>query len=499
MLSDKSQHRSGLVLSSDTRALAAGPGRTLAARLIAIFFSTAFLLVIAASGVLYWGTVTALKSADDQVVDKRAETVMDILRAKELNEGLLAHEINEDNQGPRQIFMRVVSPETSIAIETEGMSTVLAPSDFPDATTMPIHFPSRSTIRLSDGRTYRASSTRVPVTALPNLPPAILQVATDTSLDKDSLELFQKILALVVGAALPLSAFCAWYIVNRELKPLQKITSAAQAIDGATLDKRIALAGMPDELHELASHFNSMLARLETTWLDLKHYADTIAHEMRTPLHRMRLDCEIALNKSGSPAETQDVLNSMVDECEHLTRLLQGLLFLARADSKQASLAKQRFSMTEQIATLYEYFEAEAAELGIAFKAECAAELTLDADRSLVQQAAANLLSNAFAHTPKGGEVRLEAERRERAVYIRVSDTGEGIAAVHHERLFDRFYRARNGTGARGERLGLGLSITKRIVELHGGTISLTSAPGLGTCVSLIFPQPGAALEDAAA
>jgi len=479
--------------------LAAGPERTLAARLILTFFSTAFLLVIAASSILYWGTITALQSADDQVVDKRAETVMDILRAKELNDGLLAHEINEDNQGPRQIFMRVVSPNASIAIETEGMSAVLAPSDFPDAAKAPIHSPSRSTIKLADGRTYRASSTRVPVTALPDLPPAILQVATDTSLDKDSLDLFQKILALVVGAALPLSALCAWYVVSRGLKPLQKITSAAQAIDGASLDKRIALAGMPAELHELASHFNSMLARLETTWLDLKNYADTIAHELRTPLNRMRLDCEIALNKAGSPAQTHDVLNSMVDECERLTRLLQGLLFLARADSKQASLSKERFSVTEHIATLHDYFEAEAAEAGVTFRAACASGLTLDADRSLVQQAVANILANAIAHTPKGGEVKLEAERRQGAVLIRVSDTGEGIAAEHHERLFDRFYRVANGTGVRTERLGLGLSITKRIVELHGGTISLTSAPGLGTCVTLVFPEPGAVRHDVAA
>ncbi len=477
-----------LINAGEAAANTGPPGRSLASELTIAFFATASLLAIAASAILYWATIATLQDADDQVVDKRAGTVIKILQAKELNDGLLAHEVNEDNQGPRQIFMRVISNHAPIRLETERMTGLLAPDSFPDAKTSERLVPVRATIE-SNGKNYRAASYRVPMAALSG-EDAILQVATDTTLDKDSLSLFKRILIAVIGLALPLSALLSWYVVNRSLRPLARIATAAQQMDGGKLDQRLALNGLPAELHELGGHFNSMLGRLESAWSDLRHYADMIAHEMRTPLNRMRLDCEVALDNARSVHEFRAVMSASVTECERMTKLLQGLLFLARVESKQASLAKTRLELKRHLSTLHEFFEVDAAEKGISLTVSQVPELFIDGDPQLLQQAIGNLISNAIAHTPAGGQVSVEAERRGTWVAITVKDTGEGIFSEEQPHIFDRFYRASRSAASKkpSEGLGLGLSIAKGIVELHGGLISLESEQGRGTKVEIRLP-----------
>lgn len=490
MLSGRRPPGAGLISSSAMPALQSPAGASLLHRLIFIFFSTSLLLVITAGGILYLATLDALRSADDQVVDKRGAAIVEILHSAELNEGLLAHEINDDNQGPRQIFMRVVSDYEPIVIETEGMGKLIKTSDFPDAALSQPLVPVRKTIVLQDGKTYRGASFKVDVKFKGGPATAILQVATDTTLDEHGLAAFRRILFLVLGAAIPSCAILAWYIVKRGLKPLDRITAAAQSIDGSSLDQRLMPAGLPAELHDLALQFNSMLGRLEETWLDLKHYADTIAHELRTPLNRMRLECELAINEAKSETEIRDVLANTAGECERLTRLLRGLLFLSRADSKQATIAPVDLTLDNEIVTIANYFETNAESAGLTLDVRCAPGITVHADRELLQQAVSNLITNSIAHTPPGGRITLSTERTGSDAVIRVEDTGEGIPPEHHARLFDRFYRASaDDRAARaGQRLGLGLSIVKSIVELHGGRISFDSAPGRGTRVTLALP-----------
>lgn len=469
----------------DERPAALQPATPLSLRLIVIFFSAAFLLVLAASSILYEGTLSALQGADDQVVDKRAATISALLDERELNEGMLAHEVNDDNQGPRQIFIRVVTPAKQAAVETEGMGASLPPATFP--VPGPQGEVARSTQVNRKGEMYRMSSRKVRIAGLPAMPEAVIQVATDTSLDQNALVHFRRILLSVIGAALPLCALVAWLIVRRELFPLARISAATRAIDASSIGQRLEFHRLPAELHDLAVQFNAMLARIEVAWKDLEHYGDTIAHEMRTPLNRMRLNCEIALDKPQSTDDLREVIAANLVECERLTRLLNGLLFLARADSHHAAPAAARIAPAEHIHTVHEFFKADAAERDIALIENCRAVPAINADRDLFKQALANLVSNALAHTPKGGTVTLGCEVKDQQVLIHVSDTGSGIAAADRNRIFDRFYRASPSRSDEG--LGLGLAITKSIATLHGGQISFESAVGKGTTFTLAFPR----------
>ena len=212
MLFAKGPLPADLVGTKDLTALQTLPGMSLSRRLILIFFSAALLLVVTASAILYWATLNALRSADDQVVDKRASVIIEILRSDDLNEGLLAHEINEDNQGPRQIFMRVVSAYEPIVIETEGMEKLIQASEFPDAASSPPLEPVRKTLTTADGKTYRGASVKVDFKAKGAPITAFLQVATDTTLDDAGLAVFRRILVAVLGAAIPVCAFFAWVV-----------------------------------------------------------------------------------------------------------------------------------------------------------------------------------------------------------------------------------------------------------------------------------------------
>ena len=170
------------------------------------------------------------------------------------------------------------------------MTERLPTSLFPDVTKAPLKVPQHKTLVNASGATYESLAVRVPVTAKPGPDEAIIQVATDTSLDKESMMLFRRVLFYMLNAAVPLCALVASWLVRRELAPLSRISKAAATIDGESLDTRLALNGLPTELHTLAMQFNHMLARLEATCDGLKQYADNIAHELRTPINRMRLD-----------------------------------------------------------------------------------------------------------------------------------------------------------------------------------------------------------------
>ena len=206
------------------------------------------------------------------------------------------------------------------------MSSVLPSSLFPDVTAAPFGEMHRLSILSPSGENYRALSVRVPVAGGEAPGSAILQVATDTTLDGEGLAWFRSLLFGVLGAALPLSALASWKLVTRELKPLDRITQAAQAVDSASMDKRLELGGLPRELHDLGLQFNSMLDRLEQSCTELKNYADTIAHEMRTPLNRMRLQSEIAIHDATTPDELRTVVTGNIEECERLCRLSAGVV-----------------------------------------------------------------------------------------------------------------------------------------------------------------------------
>lgn len=234
---------------------------------------------------------------------------------------------------------------------------------------------------------------------------------------------------------------------------------------------------------------NAMLLELEAANEGLQQYADNVAHELRNPINKMLLASEVALSRTRSTEEYQEALVSIVEESQRLSGIVGSLLFLARARRTRVELERQEVDLASEIGVIRAYFETAAAEAGLRLSTHLVSGVSLNVDRTLFQRAVSNLLANAIAHTPRGGEVAIVLTLYDERVVIEVADNGEGVPAEAQARVFDRFYRVDAARTSTSGRIGLGLPIAMSIMELHGGSIVLRSTPGQGTVVALSFPR----------
>jgi signal transduction histidine kinase len=234
---------------------------------------------------------------------------------------------------------------------------------------------------------------------------------------------------------------------------------------------------------------NALLQELEGANEGLQQYADNVAHELRSPVNKMLLASEVALSRPRTTEEYQDTLVSIVEEGQRLSSIVGSLLFLARTRRTRQDIERHQIDVGAELDLICAYFDTTAQEAGLRLSAQCPKGAVLDVDRTLFQRAVSNLVANSIAHTPPGGGVSIDAYLAAESLVIEVTDTGEGVSEEDQARVFDRFYRADKARISTSGRLGLGLPIAKSIMDLHGGAITLRSALGRGTVVSLTFPS----------
>jgi two-component system heavy metal sensor histidine kinase CusS len=344
------------------------------------------------------------------------------------------------------------------------------------------------------GKSYRIVSARMEMGG-PNSPTRVLQVALDRSYEEGILARFRWSMLAILAFALLGCAAVGYAIARQGLRPIQEITAAARRVRSTTLSERIEPSHFPAELSVLAATFNDMLDRLEESFQRLSQFSADIAHELRTPLNNLRGEAEVALARERTPAEYREVLASCLEEGARLSRMVDSLLFLARAENAATPIAREPLDLANELETVREYYEAAANETGIQLSVSSSPGLVTHLDRTLFQRAVGNLLANALAHTPRGGKISLTAHRDNGQVRVEVVDDGAGIAAEHLPRVLDRFYRADQARSGASGRVGLGLAIVKSIASLHRGSVSISSGVGQGTRVTLLFPTEDSAAD----
>jgi two-component system heavy metal sensor histidine kinase CusS len=315
----------------------------------------------------------------------------------------------------------------------------------------------------------------------------IYEVSYDRTRELELLGRYRHYMAFVLTPALAASAVAGIVIARRGLRPVGEIAATARRIGPERLDERIMAEGLPAELSDLARTFNVMLDRLQDSFGRLERFSGDIAHELRTPVHAIRNVAEVALSTSRTREDDREALSACLDSAERLARLIERLLFLARADDPRTVLELETFDLASELAAVREFYEPAAEEAGIDLAVIAPSRLTCRLDRTLFQRALGNLLTNALTHTPEGGRVVVSASSGPEGLVVSVADTGAGIAPEHLPRLFDRFYRP-DPARSSGQGVGLGLAIVKSIAELHGGRASITSRPEAGCVVTLDFP-----------
>lgn len=303
---------------------------------------------------------------------------------------------------------------------------------------------------------------------------------------------------LVLGIAIPLAlvlgSFGGLLLANQALSPVDRITSAAEQIAKGDLTERVPMpasaADKMDEIGRLAATFNHMISRLQAAFERQKQFTSDASHELRTPLAVMRGDMEIALRRERSPEEYQRVLGSNLEEIIRLTRLIEDLLMLARADSGRVELRCEPVDLNKLCQQMADYITPLAQQRDQTLTYEPAKDtITINADLQRIKQLLLNLLDNAIKYTPPGGSVTLGLKTESRFAVITVADTGRGIPAEDLPHIFERFFRRSAKTSDRSAAgFGLGLSIVKWIVESHGGQIETNSQQGQGTTFIVKLP-----------
>ncbi len=274
-----------------------------------------------------------------------------------------------------------------------------------------------------------------------------------------------------------LAAVAAYALVGRALVPIDQLATRVAGITPARLDERLDASHLDTELAHLAAVFNGLLDRVEQSFERLRRFTADASHELRTPLASMRSVGEVGLQEARTPDDAREVIASMLEEVARLTRLVDGLLELARTDG-DAPLTRMRVAMlalAREAGAMLEVL-AEEKEQRLVIEGDDGA--VVSGDPVFLRQAIVNIIHNAVKYTPQGGAIRVTVRRApEGRVVVEVADTGEGIPLEHRSRLFDRFYRVDASRSSEQGGLGLGLAIAHRAVVAHGGTIDIDSSP----------------------
>jgi two-component system heavy metal sensor histidine kinase CusS len=444
---------------------------SLAFRLTLWYAGSAFALLLVATGYLYWALASQLEHEDDAWLAAKAADVRHLIETRQGDEAAIRREVStETGRREERIFVRVGT------IETPGMAEILPVELFPPPGNVRDY-------QTSAGRVFKLRSDAVPGTE------QVVQAAIDRSEDAEVVEEYRRQLVYVLALGLLACAAGGYWIARRGVRPVEAVAATAQRISPAHLNERIDLAGLPRELRDLANTFNAMLDRLADAFERLSQFSADIAHELRTPVQNLRGEVEVVLSRSRTPDEYRDTLGSCLEEASRLARLIDSLLFLARAENPKTALPREPLDAGAELATVAAFFEATASEAGVTLKVDTPEGAVVHADRTLFQRAVGNLVTNALAHTPSGGSVTLRAIQDANGMRVDVQDTGSGIAPEDLPYVFDRFFRVEKARTSTSGRVGLGLAIVKGIMEAHGGAVSATSTPGAGTTITLHFPS----------
>ena len=332
------------------------------------------------------------------------------------------------------------------------------------------------------------------IAPLQDRPTVRLIVGIDSAPFAHTLRTYLSALALLSIGAVLLVMLAGTWIARLGLRPLERLSREARALQPKTLSQRLSQADLPVELFDLTTAFNGALGRLETAYQRLEAFNADVAHELRTPLANIIGGTQVALSRPRAGAEFQEALQSNLEEMERLRSIINDMLFLARADQGEAATSLTQASVCDEVEKTIDFFEVVLDEMqaSVSIEGDVDAQATLET--ALFRRAMSNLLQNAIEHSSPGARLTVHIAEGPEAIWVDVSNPGAPIAPSHLQRLFDRFYRvdaARHGN-IEHHGHGLGLAIVKAVATMHGGGVGARSVEGV-TTIGFSVPRAAAA------
>lgn len=337
---------------------------------------------------------------------------------------------------------------------------------------------------------------RIAVKRVPDASGKSYIFAINQPLDRvaEELESMRHILYIAVPLALAMAGLGGWFLARRSLAPVVAMSEQARRISAENLQERLPLANSRDELGKLASTFNELLTRLETSFNQQRRFMADASHELRTPLSVIRTATDVTLGREHREEnEYRDALKIASEQTHRLTRIVEDMFTLARADAGSRTLDESDFYLDELVDETARAAKVLAVSKGINLDLANAPEMPCHGDEGLLRQMLMNLLGNAIKHTPAGGTISMIVERRNGQYQITVADTGSGIPSEAQPHIFERFFRAdsaRARTEQDGGGAGLGLAIARWIAEVHKGRLELLRSDQTGSTFVASLPAP---------
>jgi heavy metal sensor kinase len=318
-------------------------------------------------------------------------------------------------------------------------------------------------------------------------PRIILQVGVAMESYSRFLDAFRSIFIATMTFLIVLAAGVGWFMARRAVSGIEAVTRTAQNISGGTLEERVPVKARGDEIDRLALTFNQMLDRIQALLKEIKEMSDNMAHDLRSPIARIRGAAEVTLTSGKAVSEYEGMAASTIEECDRLLDMINTMLMISKTESGVDKFSRKDVDLTGIVRQACELFEPTAEDRKMILSCDVPDGIHLIGDTPMIQRMLSNLLDNAIKYTPSGGTVNIAVSESGAQVIVVVRDTGIGISQADLPRIFERFYRCDQSRSQAG--IGLGLSLARAIARAHGGDIAVTSAPNQGSTFTVTLPK----------
>ncbi|WP_455242872.1 heavy metal sensor histidine kinase [Petrachloros mirabilis] len=456
-------------------------------RLTLWYGSALALILVVFSAVLYIVTARSLRDAIDQSLE---ETAVAAVRSLEERGFLPLIDENElMSQFPELAridkFFQIFSPSGTITIRSPNVKQHELPLSrealdvaFTGKTIFEsAKYPKEPPLRLIS----------VPIMYRGNLL-YIVQVGTSMESVEETLNRLLLVLLVTMPLALAVSLAGGWFLAGRALRPVDDITLAAQRIAGGDLTQRLKVPPSPDEIGRLADTFNNMIARLETSFRQIRQFSSDASHELRTPLTVMKGETELALRRPRDAKDYTVVLESNLEEIDRMTRIVDELLFLSRADMGEVKMERLPVKLESLLEDVHRQASLLGQERDVQVVLGMVTPATVLGDELRLRELFLNLLDNAVKYSTPGGSVDITLQTETGQAKVLITDHGIGISREDQGKIFDRFYRTDDARTHTKKGTGLGLAICAWIIESHHGRIEVDSEIGKGSTFTVTLP-----------
>jgi heavy metal sensor kinase len=455
---------------------------TLAFRLT-LWYAGIFALSSCVAFLLFYFLITSvLRTQIDQDLSKQAGVFSSLLKTNGIGAVERVAALEAQASGEKKIFFRLLYPTgevfsssnmsywKNIGIGKEAIGRLLS-----------------GTYRVFDTIAIPQRNHKVRILYEIIGPGILIQLGQSTENIAQFVQAFQKIFITTMAGLVLFAAVIGWFMARRAVSGVTSVTQTAQQITAGDLEQRVPVKPRGDEIDQLAITFNQMVDRIETLVIGIREMSDNIAHDLKSPVTRIRGIAEITLTTGTYIDDYKTMGASIIEDCDRLLGMINTMLVISKTEAGVGALEQAPVDLSAIVRDACELFRPMADDKNIRLSCGAPDRAMMTGDNRMVQRTIANLLDNAIKYTHSGGRVDVTVDHAfDGRVIVTVQDTGSGISKEDLSHIFDRFYRCDQSRSEGGS--GLGLSLAKAIVEAHGGNIRVTSQPRQGSTFTITLP-----------